>query len=69
MLDRIEAAEGEITGLEARLADPATYKGEDRSGEIAALNAALAEARAQAAALTERWEELESRREDVERGM
>ena len=63
LLDRVEAAEGEAARLESRLADPATYKGEDRSSEIAALRAALEDARARVAELTERWEELEARRE------
>ena len=63
LLDQIEAAEDEAARLEAQLADPATYKGEDRSAGIVALQEALENARSRIAQLTDRWEELEARRE------
>ena len=63
LLDLIEAAESEATRLEGELADPALYRGDESGSEIAARKRALAEARARADALTERWEELETRRE------
>ena len=47
--------------LEAKLADPATYR--DRGDDVPALNRDLEAAREQAAALIERWEELEAREE------
>ncbi|HEY6080913.1 MAG TPA: ATP-binding cassette domain-containing protein [Polyangiaceae bacterium] len=58
--DRIDRAEQLATELTARLGDPATYAG--GATDLAALNAQLAAARAEAERLTLRWEELESRR-------
>jgi ATP-binding cassette subfamily F protein uup len=66
MLDVIEAAENETSLLEARLADPSTYKDERRSGDIAELKSQLEAAHARVAQLTERWEALEARREATE---
>lgn len=58
MMDAIEAAEGEVERLQARLADPKTYQGE--GDEVASLKASLEAAEAEALRLTERWEELEA---------
>ena len=66
LLETIEAAEGEATRLEAQLADPATYRGGTPNGEIAALKNAFEQARSRVAELTERWEDLEGRREATE---
>ena len=54
----IEAAEREVTGLEATLQDPAAYA--ERAKEIPALVAALDAARARVDALYARWQELAS---------
>ncbi len=59
MLDAIAAAEARVESLQGRLADPATYQGE--SGGAAAIRAELAQAEAEVARLTARWEALESR--------
>lgn len=61
LLDRIDAAENAVKELEARLADPALYA--TRGAEVAGLRAELERAKGEAAALTARWEELETRRE------
>jgi ATP-binding cassette subfamily F protein uup len=66
LFDRIEAAESETTRLEAQLSDPETYRREGGGSEIAALKSALEGARSRVAGLTERWEELEARREATE---
>jgi ATP-binding cassette subfamily F protein uup len=60
IVDVIEAAEKRVADVEARLADPALYA--TRGNEVAGLQAALAAARAEAAALVARWEELESKK-------
>ena len=65
LMDAIEAAEDEATRLDERLADPETYKG-DAAAEVGELREASARARSQVAELTERWEELEARREATE---
>jgi ATP-binding cassette subfamily F protein uup len=57
--DRIDQAEQQVAALTARLGDPATYTD---GSDIAALNAELEAARAEAERLTARWEELETRR-------
>jgi ATP-binding cassette subfamily F protein uup len=62
LLDEIDAWESEAARLEAQLADPATYKAETGQA-IAALKSAHVAARQRAERLTERWEELEARRE------
>jgi len=61
LLERIELAEQAVATIEARLADPSTYRG--ATSEIAALTAQLEPARAEVEALVARWEELEQRRE------
>ena len=60
ILDRIDAAEKEASALEALLADPSLYA--TRGGEVAALTTKLEGARADAAKLVARWEELESKK-------
>ena len=59
IMDKIEAAEAEVQALEARLADPAVYSG--GGGEVPELLKKLEQARARAATLTARWEDLERR--------
>ncbi|HEX4515260.1 MAG TPA: ABC-F family ATP-binding cassette domain-containing protein, partial [Polyangiaceae bacterium] len=59
ILDRVAAAEEKVTGLERELSDPTLYvtRGEDAKR----LTTDLETARADVAALTSRWESLESR--------
>jgi ATP-binding cassette subfamily F protein uup len=59
--DRIEAADGAVTALEAALADPTLYV--QRSGEVLKLTTELETKRAEAAKLLSRWEALETKRE------
>ena len=65
----IEAAERRVAGLEAALADPATYQGDGQqdgrsvADSVARLSAELDAARAEAEQLMTRWEELETKRE------
>ncbi|MDR2030722.1 MAG: ATP-binding cassette domain-containing protein [Azoarcus sp.] len=59
--DRIAALESEEAALQARLADPALYRG--ASQEVPRLNARLAAIAAELDAALARWEELENRAE------
>ncbi len=59
MLDAIARAEEQVEALQTRLADPATYQGD--AGVAAAIRGELAQAEAEVARLTTRWEALESR--------
>ncbi|MFW6066914.1 MAG: ABC-F family ATP-binding cassette domain-containing protein [Myxococcota bacterium] len=59
---RIEEAEAEVARLEAAVADPALYR--DRQDEITDVLAHLEAARDHARQLIERWEELETKREE-----
>ncbi len=59
IMPRIEEAEGEVASLEKELADPALYS--SRGAEVASLGRRLDEARARAAILLSRWEELEQK--------
>ena len=61
IMDRIEVAEQTVSEIEAQLADPTLHA--KRGQEVPALMARLEAAKAQAAALTARWEELETKRE------
>lgn len=61
LFERIEAADAEVEAIQAKLADPATYQG--GSTDVAVLNASADDARTLASQLTERWEELEARKE------
>ncbi|HEY8089936.1 MAG TPA: ABC-F family ATP-binding cassette domain-containing protein [Polyangiaceae bacterium] len=56
----IDAAEKKVANIEAALADPTLYA--TRGSEVAPLQARLDHAKAEAARLVARWEELESRR-------
>lgn len=58
MLDAIEAAESRVETLQVRLSDPEIYQGD--AEQVSALRGALAEAEAEVARLTARWEELEA---------
>jgi ATP-binding cassette subfamily F protein uup len=60
LLDKVDAAETEVKRLEGVLADPSLYA--TRGGEVPALTAALDKAKAEAARLVTRWEELEEKR-------
>ena len=57
MMDAIEGAEERVTGVQNELADPENYKGDGDA--VNTLRQALETAEADAARLTERWEELE----------
>ncbi|MCA9656800.1 MAG: ATP-binding cassette domain-containing protein, partial [Myxococcales bacterium] len=61
---KIDAADERVEALGARLGDPAIYQ--DGATDIAALSRELEAARDEAAALLDRWEALESRREATE---
>jgi ATP-binding cassette subfamily F protein uup len=63
LLDRIEEAESRATSLETQLGDPETYK--QQASGVGELQRTLDEMRAEIATLTTRWEELESRKEEV----
>jgi ATP-binding cassette subfamily F protein uup len=65
ILDRIEASEQTVSELEAQLGDPTLHA--RRGHEVPALMARLTAAKADAAALTTRWEELETKRESAGR--
>jgi len=64
LLERVEMAAGEVSRLEAELADPTLYV--ERYAEAAELERRLREARAEAERLENRWLELESKREAAE---
>jgi ATP-binding cassette subfamily F protein uup len=57
----VEQADQRVARLEARLADPELYRGPPE--EVARISAELDRAREQAAALLDRWEELELKKE------
>jgi ATP-binding cassette subfamily F protein uup len=57
--EKIEAAEGELTAVDAKLADPSIYAGD--SSRAQALTAERAALQEKVDALLSRWEELESR--------
>jgi len=57
ILERIDAAELSAARIEKKLADPELYA--TRGGEVAGLQSELRQARAEAARLVTRWEELE----------
>ncbi len=65
IMDRIEAAEATVSDLTATLGDPSLHA--KRGHEVPALLARLEAARTEAAALTARWEELETKREAAAR--
>lgn len=66
LLDELDGFENEAIRVEALLADPDTYKDESKGAQIASLTRTLEEARLKIAQRTERWEELEARREATE---
>ncbi|MBL4687987.1 MAG: ABC transporter ATP-binding protein, partial [Nannocystaceae bacterium] len=57
---KIEAADADVTSLEAALADPETYSGDP--GRARTVAATLETARELSASLTDRWAELEAKR-------
>lgn len=61
IMDRIDAAERTATEIEALLGDPTLHA--KRGHEVPAMMAKLEAAKAEAATLTARWEELETKRD------
>lgn len=61
ILDRIEAAEAEVSRIDGALAEPDLYVTRD-DPRVPKLKAELAEARAEAERLTARWEALEAKK-------
>lgn len=61
ILAKIESAEGDVAQLEDKLAEPGLYAG--RGEEVRKLIGELEQARARAAELTARWEELEGKKD------
>ncbi|EYF06336.1 ABC-F family ATP-binding cassette domain-containing protein [Chondromyces apiculatus] len=66
IMEKIEQAEGRVSGLETTLADPALYA--TRGAEVAGLLADVEKAKAEVTRLTARWEELEAKREAAGKG-
>ena len=62
IMDKIEAAETAATAVEAELASPSLYAGGQESADVAPIRKRLEAAKALAAKLTARWEELEEKR-------
>ncbi|HEY6458854.1 MAG TPA: ATP-binding cassette domain-containing protein, partial [Polyangiaceae bacterium] len=60
ILEKVDAAEKRVTEVEGKLADPELYA--KRGSEVAGLQAELATAKAEAAKLVARWEELEQKK-------
>jgi ATP-binding cassette subfamily F protein uup len=66
---QVEQADRRVAELEARLADPSTYQVPGGGGgEATRIGAELEQARAEAARLMARWEELETKRESGQDG-
>ena len=61
-MDKIDEAEQAAAAVEAELADPALYAGGQESVKVPAIRARLDAAKALAAKLTSRWEELEAKK-------
>lgn len=59
ILEKVDAAEQEVAACEKALSDPALYA--SRANEVPAMTRKLDEAKARAAALMARWEELEQK--------
>ncbi len=62
IMDRIDEAEQAAGAVEAELADPSLYAGGQESAKVPAIRARLDAAKALAAKLTARWEELEAKK-------
>ena len=62
IMDKIDAAESEVAKIEAELGDASLYAPGADPKAAAAVQARLDEARAKAAKLTARWEDLEARK-------
>ncbi|HEY8075420.1 MAG TPA: ABC-F family ATP-binding cassette domain-containing protein [Labilithrix sp.] len=65
ILDAIDAAERRAAAIEAELGDPTLYVGGVEDARVAAIRTRLEEARAAAAKLTARWEQLEAKKADA----
>lgn len=64
ILEAVDQAESLVAELTARLSDPATYSAGGK--EVVALTAALQTAKQDAARLTARWEELETKKQTAD---
>jgi ATP-binding cassette subfamily F protein uup len=62
IMDRIDEAEQAVATIEAELSDPSLYAPQADPAIAASVRTRLEQARAQAAALTARWEQLESKK-------
>ena len=61
-MDKIDEAERLASAIEAELADPTLYAGGQESSRVPEVRRRLEAARAVAAKLTSRWEELEAKK-------
>jgi ATP-binding cassette subfamily F protein uup len=61
ILDEVDRAESTVVALTAELADPTTYL--DGGKKVASLTAALESAKQEVTRLTQRWEQLETKKE------
>ena len=62
IMDKIDEAERAAVAIEAELADPSLYAGGQESARVPEIRARLDAAKALAAKLTSRWEELEAKK-------
>lgn len=62
IMDKIEDAEKTAVAIEAELSDPALYAGGQESTKVAEIRSRLEAAKAHAAKLTARWEDLEAKK-------
>jgi hypothetical protein len=64
-MDKIDAAETAAAAVEGELADPSLYANGQESAKVPEIRARLEAAKALAAKLTSRWEELEAKKSSV----
>ncbi|AKV02857.1 ATPase component of ABC transporter [Labilithrix luteola] len=62
IMDKIDEAETKAAAIEAELGDPSLYAGGQEDSRASEIRTRLADARALAAKLTARWEELEAKK-------
>jgi hypothetical protein len=62
IMDKIDEAERAAAAVEAELADPSLYAAGQESAKVAEIRARLDAAKALAAKLTTRWEDLEAKK-------
>jgi ATP-binding cassette subfamily F protein uup len=65
IMDKIDEAERAVVAVEAELADPSLYAAGQESGRVAEIRTRLEAAKALAAKLTSRWEELEAKKSNA----